>query len=332
MGKKIFKKPSLRKRVFGVDKDGRDGLTSYFRDWAGQSHKNLTNENNATPMIATALIGGMALYGICQIVEYGSSMNARPNLPEQHLLDVSPSAPISMISLYANPTSNVSDITSTQVSARELFLVHDPVNGTYEISECKSSCTALSASDVIELRGEFRAMADDHDLPYLSPEFMFPLNISYISEPIYVEDMSDGLFADDSREGDTFYISEEPRRFFSADGFSVESRDQRLNSEFVDFDVEGVTELWRAALASPDNGTYQIINVSQDAEDFVWPRIEGDEWRDTIVSENAAYTVLALYGLMASIGIGATAIGSVGRTREKVRPLTGFEMLKHKPK
>jgi hypothetical protein len=329
MSGKIFKKPSLAKQRFGVDKSGRSGLSSFFNDWGKNSAEVMTEDATVTPIIITSLVAGALLYTGGQLAEYHSSMNDRPDIPEQHLMQIDHTTPISMVSLYGDPDRNVTNILHSDLRARELIVIHNETDGTYEITECTTTrCEALSADDVRELKAELTAMADEHERPYLSGDFFFPHKIEYVTQPLFIQDIENGLFSGDSE----FYTTDTAYRHFESDPFNIDGKDRRLSSEHLSLNADSITELWRAALDSPDAGVYEVTYTSGDGEPFVWPRLENEEWQDTIVSENMAYTMMGIFGILSTLAIGGTGINSIGRTRKNVRPLTGFEMLKHKPK
>lgn len=332
MADKIFKRPSYRQRKFGVNSDGRDGLSLFFNEWGKgfgrmMDIRERPDVGDRAGIWATLSVAvGLSAYGIGQIVEYESDMNARPPLPEAHMIDFDERT-ASFVTIYPDIDYTSENINTVNSNAKEYFVLQDPENGTYEINTCHSTCRALSADEVRELRGELRVMAAEEEVDYLDPRFIFPHKITFISEPLRVQEINENLFAAD----DDFYEAGEPRRYFRTAPYEVDSEDQRLNSEFVDFDQEGITALWRAALDAPDNGTYQVQGIDSDASQYVWPRVEGEEWQDTIVSTNAAATIGTIFMLLTSM----TALGQISpairRTKEKTKPLEGFRMLRHKP-
>ncbi|PJF20230.1 MAG: hypothetical protein CUN56_17215, partial [Phototrophicales bacterium] len=99
-----------------------------------------------------------------------------------------------------------------------------------------------------------------------------------------------------------------------------------LNSENMSFDSEHITSLWRTALDSPDNGTYQIRDGEQVL--FTWQRTQTGEWQDLPTSEFMPFTILGLW-LLLNGGLAAGQIGAArSRTQSQVTKLKGLDLLK----
>jgi hypothetical protein len=313
---KVFKKPSLLARQFGVDNDGNNGAKIFAKEWANEVKRNSDVGGVIFTTIASGIVGA-AIYGFSQWAEHGL-MNVRPELPEAAYmqLDEAPET-ISAVTIYNDHDSNVTSWGN--VSGENTYLLIE-TNGSYEISSCSGNrCSPLSADEVRELRGEMRLMATEEDISYLNPAFFFPRKIESLTNLMQIQDIA-GTFNDES------FIAREAKRSMISTSYEVNDNFQRLNSELVDFNVDEITTLWSAALESPDNGTYEIRDGEDDL--FTWQRTQTGEWRDLPTSEYMPFTMLGVF-LLTSMGIGLSYTGTARRnTQSKTKKLKGLDLLK----
>jgi hypothetical protein len=312
---KVFKKPSLLARQFGVDNEGRNGASVFVAELFSAASKDYNLEKAITIPIVSAIAGGV-IFSISQWIE-ADFVNVRPDLPESIYMQTDAADNISAVTILSDhdyePTS------WSNVNTEKTYLLIE-TDGTYEISSCSGTiCTPLSADDVRELRGEMRVMAEEEEIAYLDPAFFFPSQIESLTPLMQMQD-SIGFFTEER------FIEGEPRRELNAASYSVDGKFQRLNSAYMSFDVEGTVNLWTEALNSPDNGTYQVRDGAEDL--YTWPRTSNGQWEDLPTSENPFYTMAGIF-LLAHAGMGAAQIGAARRqTKSKVKKLKGLDLLK----
>lgn len=312
---KVFKKPSLLARQFGVDNEGQNGASVFMKELFSAASKDYSWGTAAGTTVISAIAGGI-IFSLSQWIET-DFVNVRPELPESIYMQTDAADNVSAVTILSDhdyePTS------WSNVNGEKTYLLIE-TDDTYEISSCSGTiCTPLSADEVRELRGEMRVMAEEEEIAYLDPAFFFPSQIQSLTPLIQMQD-SVGFFRDER------FVEGEPRREMHAESYSVDGKLQRLNSTYMSFDVESIVNLWTEALNSPDNGTYQVRDGAEDL--YTWQRTSTGQWQDLPTSENPFYTMIGVF-LLAHLGMGAGQIGTARRqTKSKVQKLKGLDLLK----